>query len=84
MPIDDWIEVGVFARGPDEEERTERALYLERQRITQGRGTINVTVDEMPYDVGFDPYNKLIDLMPDDNRKTVDVEEQGNSATTKT
>jgi ABC-2 type transport system permease protein len=76
LALDDWIEIGVFARGPDEEERTEKLLYLERQRITQGHGTIKVTVDELPYDVGFDPYNKLIDRMPDDNRKTVDMEEE--------
>lgn len=75
LALDDWIEIGVFARGADEEERTEKPLYLERQRITQGRGTIRVTVDEVPYDVGFDPYNKLIDRMPDDNRMTVDVED---------
>jgi ABC-2 type transport system permease protein len=75
LPLDDWIEVGVFVRGPDEEEHTEKPLYLERQHITQARGKITVTVDEPPYDVGFDPYNKLIDRMPDDNRKTVDMEE---------
>jgi ABC-2 type transport system permease protein len=75
LPLDDWIEVGVFVRGPDEEERAEKPLYLERHRITEGRGTIEVTVDRAPYDVGFDPYNKLIDRMPDDNRKTVDMEE---------
>lgn len=81
LPLDDWIEVGVFVRGPDEEERTEKPLYLERQHITQGRGTIKVTVDELPYDVGFDPYNKLIDRMPDDNRKTVDMEEESATKT---
>jgi ABC-2 type transport system permease protein len=75
LSVDDWIEIGVFARGPDEEERSEKPLYLERQRITQAKGTITVTVDAAPYDVGFDPYNKLIDRMPDDNRKTVDMEE---------
>lgn len=80
LPINDWIEVGVFVRGPDEEERTEQPLYLERHHITEGRGTIKVTVDELPYDVGLDPYNKLIDRMPDDNRKTVDVEDEEGSA----
>jgi ABC-2 type transport system permease protein len=76
LPIDDWIEVGVFARGADEEERSENPLYLQRQHITEGHGTIKVTVDELPYDVGFDPYNKLIDRMPDDNRKTVETQEE--------
>lgn len=77
LAVDDWIEVGVFARGEDEEERTEKPLYLQRQHITQGHGVINVTVDELPYDVGFDPYNKLIDRMPDDNRKSVDMDGEG-------
>ena len=72
LPVDDWIDVAVFARGADEKERNEKPLYLQRQHITQARGTIKVTVDAAPYEVGFDPYNKLIDRIPDDNRKTVD------------
>jgi len=69
--LDDWIEVGVFGRGEGESERLEKPLYLERKRITQPSGKLTVTVDAMPYEVGFDPYNKLIDRLPDDNRKTV-------------
>ncbi|HEY0681539.1 MAG TPA: M1 family aminopeptidase [Steroidobacter sp.] len=75
LGLDDWIEVGVFAREAGESERTEKPLYLERQRITQSSGKITMTVDAMPYEVGFDPYNKLIDRLPDDNRKTVKVGE---------
>lgn len=74
LPMNDWIDIGVFSRGPGEEERTEKPLYLERHHITQGRGTLKVTVDQMPHEAGFDPYNKLIDRLPDDNRKTVDME----------
>jgi hypothetical protein len=73
LALDDWIEIGVFARNAKGSERTEKPLYLQRQRITQARGTIEVTVDAAPYEVGFDPYNKLIDRIPDDNRMTVDV-----------
>lgn len=73
LAVNDWIEIGVFARDADENERTEKPLYLQRQHITQGRGTIKVTVDAAPYEVGLDPYNKLIDRIPDDNRMTVDV-----------
>jgi ABC-2 type transport system permease protein len=71
IALDDWIEVGIFARDPDKDQASEQPLYLERQRITEPRGTITVTVDAMPYEVGFDPYNKLIDRIPDDNRKRV-------------
>lgn len=73
LALDDWIEVGVFARDEDESESTEKPLYLERKRITQPRGQFTMTVDAMPYEVGFDPYNKLIDRLPDDNRKTVEL-----------
>lgn len=73
LPLDDWIEVGVFTRDDAADESSETPLYLERHRITQPRGTITVTVDAQPYEAGFDPYNKLIDRVPDDNRKTVKV-----------
>ncbi|HWK51901.1 MAG TPA: M1 family aminopeptidase, partial [Steroidobacter sp.] len=71
LALDDWIEVGVFARGKGENERMEKPLYLERKRITQPSGKFTVTVDQVPYEAGFDPYNKLIDRLPDDNRKVV-------------
>ncbi|MBL8268123.1 ABC transporter permease/M1 family aminopeptidase [Steroidobacter sp.] len=73
VALDDWIEVGVFAREEGESERTEKPLYLERLRVTQAKGKFTVTVDAKPYEVGFDPYNKLIDRLPDDNRKTVTI-----------
>jgi N6-adenosine-specific RNA methylase IME4 len=43
--LDDWIEVGVFARQSGESERTEKPLYLERKRITQASGKFTMTVD---------------------------------------
>ncbi|MFC4310705.1 ABC transporter permease/M1 family aminopeptidase [Steroidobacter flavus] len=73
VALDDWIEVGVFARAAGKGEHTEKPLYLERKRITQSSGKFTMTVDAMPYEVGFDPYNKLIDRLPDDNRKTVEI-----------
>ena len=67
--LDDWIEVGVFARGPSGQERDEKVLYLERHHITSADPVITVTVDEEPFEAGFDPYNKLIDRVSSDNRK---------------
>jgi aminopeptidase N len=72
LPLDDWMQVGVFARQAGEGEHTERPLYLQPQHITQGKGTIAVVVDTAPFEVGLDPYNKLIDRNPDDNRKRVE------------
>ena len=72
LALDDWIEVGAFARGEDQDEQEERVLYLQPHRITQARGVIRLVLDQPPYEVGLDPYNKLIDRIPTDNRKTLD------------
>ncbi|HRO27513.1 MAG TPA: M1 family aminopeptidase [Luteimonas sp.] len=71
--LDDWIEVGVFARGPSGKERDEKVLYLQRHHVTEGEPSITVTVDEVPYEAGFDPYNKLVDRVSADNRKRVSM-----------
>jgi hypothetical protein len=71
LAVDDWMEVAVFARRQGEGEHTERALYLQPQHITKAKGAIDVVVDAEPFEVGVDPYNKLIDRNPDDNRKRV-------------
>ena len=71
--IDDWVEVGVFARGPSGEEEDEKVLYLKRHRIVDGQPKLTVVVDAEPYEAGFDPYNKLIDRVSADNRKRVDL-----------
>jgi hypothetical protein len=61
----------VFARQAGEGEQSERPLYLQPQHITQQQGSLEVVVDAEPFEVGVDPYNKLIDRNPDDNRKSV-------------
>ena len=69
--LDDWIEVGVFARGPSGKERDEKVLYLERHHITTADPVITVTVDEAPFEAGFDPYNKLIDRVSSPGGTTI-------------
>jgi ABC-2 type transport system permease protein len=71
--LDDWIEVGVFARGPSGKEEDEKVLYLKRHRITSDQPKLTVVVDAEPYEAGFDPYNKLIDRVSSDNRKRVSL-----------
>ena len=71
--LDDWIEVGVFARGPSGEETDEKPLYLKRHRITAQNPKLTVVVEEAPYEAGFDPYNKLIDRVSSDNRKRISL-----------
>jgi ABC-type transport system involved in multi-copper enzyme maturation permease subunit len=71
--LDDWMDVGVFARGPSGKEADEKVLYLQRHHITSEDPVITVVVDEAPYEAGLDPYNKLIDRVSDDNRKRVSL-----------
>lgn len=69
--LDDWIEVGVFARDASGKAHDEKPLYLQRHRITTKTPKITVVVDAEPYEAGFDPYNKLIDRVSSDNRKRI-------------
>ncbi|MDI1434798.1 ABC transporter permease/M1 family aminopeptidase [Polyangium sorediatum] len=71
--LDDWIEVGVFARGKSGKEADEEVLYLERHHVTKQHEQVTVVVDAEPYEAGFDPNNKLIDRVSSDNRKRVDL-----------
>ena len=72
--LDDWIDVGVFARGQSGEERDEKTLFLKRYHVTTENPDISMVVDQLPYEAGFDPYNKLIDRVSSDNRKKVSVQ----------
>ncbi len=69
--LDDWMDIGVFARGPSGGEGDGKALYLQRHHLTGENFSVTVTVDGVPYEVGIDPYNKLIDRVPADNRRRV-------------
>ncbi|MEX0719868.1 MAG: M1 family aminopeptidase [Balneolaceae bacterium] len=66
LPLEDWIEVGVF--GLDEFGQ-EKMLYLEKHKFTEILNDLTITVDEQPTSAGIDPYNKLIDTISGDNRR---------------
>jgi ABC-type transport system involved in multi-copper enzyme maturation permease subunit len=70
-PLDDLIEVGIFARAPGAEEAQESVLLLEKHRFTEAEPSLRFVVAGEPYEVGIDPYNKLIDRVPNDNRRRV-------------
>ena len=63
MALNDFIDIGVFIGKKDEE----KPLYLKKEKITQANQTFEIVVDQMPTRAGIDPYNKLIDRIPDDN-----------------
>ena len=70
MPMNDYVDIGVFTGKKDEE----KPLYLAREKLTQEKQTFTVVVDKMPTRAGIDPYNKLVDRVADDN--IIDVTRQ--------
>src|SRR3546814_4965088 len=72
--MDEIVDIGVFSRPPGGEESDEKVLYLEKHHITGTDNTIELVLDEEPYEAGIDPYNKLVDRSSGDNRKRVTVE----------
>ncbi|MBP7624039.1 MAG: hypothetical protein KA763_08730, partial [Xanthomonadales bacterium] len=74
LVLADDIDIGIFARAKGAEEKDEKVLYLKKHRIDQPEGKITVVVDELPYDAGIDPLNKLIDRVSSDNRKRVSLD----------
>jgi ABC-2 type transport system permease protein len=71
VPMDDWIDFGVFGsrdpKGPSEG----RLLALEKRHVDDSASTFEVVVDQQPVKAGIDPFNKLIDRDPDDNLVSV-------------
>src|SRR5690554_4078292 len=73
-PVDYEVDIGVFARAAGAPESEERVLYLRKHRITDQETTLEIVVDEAPFEAGIDPYNKLIDRASGDNRRRVTVQ----------
>jgi len=71
---DEPVEIGVFARAKGAKEADEKVLLLEKRVVSGANPVITVTVKEQPFEVGVDPYNKMIDRVSRDNRKEVGIE----------
>ncbi len=72
VPVNDWIEIGAFAK-PPKGKKYGKTLYRDRVLMQTGAATYTFTVDEAPDKAGIDPFLLLIDRVPDDNTKTVDI-----------
>jgi len=72
VPLNDWIEVGAFAR-PEKGKKYGKTLYRQRVHLTTAKSTQTFTVDQLPDQAGVDPFVLLIDRVPDDNLKKVDL-----------
>ena len=71
LPLADYIEVGIFGNEVINGETTQVELYLEKHKINTIQNRLTFIVDQMPVEVGVDPYNKLIDANSRDNRRGI-------------
>jgi hypothetical protein len=67
IPMDDLVEVGVFAEPAGKPGEHGEPLYLRQHRIRSGKQTITVTVPRRPATGGIDPFRKFIERERDDN-----------------
>ena len=67
VPMDDWIEIGIFAEGDE----PDKPFYARKHRIRSGQQTVTVTMPRKPASAGIDPNRLLIDLTTADNITTV-------------
>jgi hypothetical protein len=79
VPLDDWIDIGAFAK-PEKDRKYGRTLYRDRVHIAQTRSTYTFTVSEPPDQAGVDPFLLLVDRIPEDNVKKVEISQSRTSA----
>jgi ABC-2 type transport system permease protein len=75
IPINDWIDIGVFAKEKKNGKTDQKVLYLKKRLITANDVNLEIIIDRKPERAGIDPFNKLVDRKSDDNE--IDVTEQG-------
>lgn len=69
LPLQDYIDIGVFTEHEVDGKMKEKPLYLKKHKITVIDNKVSIIVDDKPTEVGVDPYNKLIDRNSGDNRQ---------------
>ncbi|UWZ84544.1 ABC transporter permease/M1 family aminopeptidase [Occallatibacter riparius] len=72
IPVDDWIEVGALA-APAKGDRYGKVLVRQQVHMTGKGGTYTFVSSSVPDKGGIDPLLLLVDRVPDDNMKKVDI-----------
>jgi ABC-2 type transport system permease protein len=71
VPIADYIDLAIFAE-PEGNADLGKVLFRKRVRLTKKDNTFVFKVKGLPYQAGIDPYNYLVDRVPDDNIRKVE------------
>lgn len=72
------VELGAFA-APAPKRRYGETLYRQAIRVNSGVSTHRFVVDQLPAEVGVDPFRLLIDRVPDDNVRKPELDKSGTS-----
>jgi hypothetical protein len=67
IPVDGYFDIAVLGEETGAS-RIPKLLYMEKYRVDEESKTFSIRVGERPLSVGIDPYNKMIDRNPDNNR----------------
>jgi ABC-2 type transport system permease protein len=68
-PMNDYIDIAVFGEETKDADGRKKVnpIYIQKYKLPQGTKKITLHVKGKPVKAGIDPYNKLIDRIPDDN-----------------
>ena len=73
IALADYIDIGIFAESKSKK-NLGNPLLIKRMKLTNKENVFTFRVNEKPYQAGIDPYNYLVDRIPDDNLKKVTEE----------
>ncbi len=73
IALADYIDIGIFAESKSKKNLGNQ-LLIKRMKLTNKENVFTFRVNEKPYQAGIDPYNYLVDRIPDDNLKKVTEE----------
>jgi hypothetical protein len=74
VALNDYIDIAVFAE-PGSKDNLGKPLVYQRVKLNKKENQYSFVCKEKPYQVGIDPYNYLVDRLPDDNLKKVTTNE---------
>lgn len=70
VEVRDYIDIGLFAKEGDN--KLARPILMKRLKVSGRENSFTFLVDEKPDYAGVDPYNYLVDRIPDDNVERVE------------
>ena len=84
VTVNDWMDIGIFTQEDVNGKLVDKELLFRKIKMDKSVKTFEFIVDKEPKSAGLDPYNKLIDRNPDNNRckfgtmpKPIDLSESG-------